>query len=388
MNRILLCGSILLGAFGCSSNDSNGVVTAPDAGLADASHVGDDASGNVDASSNDASPPVDAGPPLDNIAMNRELGRAFVEDLEGAKSPAAFAATLSRIISPDYIQHNPLVPPGRGGLAQFTGSLGQSFPDGHVTLRDVFASDSRVCARWTFAGTLTGAPFLGIAASGQKVEFDIEDEWTVKDGQLYEHWDQLDWTRGLVQLGVQGLPAPFVAVAGQPVNRGTDPSPGSTDPGTFARVGANRELGRAFVQDLENAQTTQAFMTTLIAVVSPGYIQHNPLLPPGRDGLATFLQSLKQSFPDGSATLRESFATTDRVVARWTFTGTLTGDPFLGITATGQKLEFDVIDFWTLSSGQLFEHWDELDWTRALVQLGVTGLPAPFVQAAAQPVNR
>ena len=365
MKRIFIFCALLLAPLGCSSNDTSA-----------------DDEGNGGNGGNHA------GLPLDNITTNRELGRAFVEDLEGAKSPTAFAATLARIISPDYIQHNPLVPPGRDGLAQFSGSLGQSFPDAHVTLRDVFASDSRVCARWTFAGTLTGAPFLGITAAGQNVEFDIQDEWTVKDGQLYEHWDQIDWTRGLVQLGVQGVPAPFVAVAGQPVNRGTDPANGSTDPGTFALVGANRELGRAFVEDLENAQTAQGFMTSLSTLISPRYIQHNPLVPPGRDGLATFLQALKKSFPDGSATLRESFATTDRVVARWTFTGRLTGDPFVGITATGQELEFDIMDFWTLSNGQLFEHWDELDWTRALVQLGVTGLPTPFVQAAARPVNR
>ena len=381
MKRIVLLGYLFLCQLGCSSDD-NVVASVGDAGTADAPRV------EPDASTNDATPPTDAGAPLDNIAANRELGRAFVEDLEGAKSSAAFAATLSRIISPDYIQHNPLLPPGRNGLAQFTASLAQSFPDAHVVLRDVFASDNRVCARWTFAGTLTGAPFLGIAASGQKVEFDIQDEWTVKDGQLYEHWDQLDWTRGLVQLGVKGLPAAFIGVAGQPSTRGADPSVGSTAPGTFAVVGANRELGRAFVQDLENAQTPEGFMTTLTTVISPGYIQHNPLVPPGRDGLATFSQSLQKSFPNARAILRESFATTDRVVARWTFTGTLTGDPFLGVAATSQKIEFDILDFWTVKDGQLFEHWDQLDWTRALVQLGVTGLPDAFAQAAALPVNR
>jgi predicted ester cyclase len=322
------------------------------------------------------------------IEANRELGRAFVEELENAKSPEAFSAVLTRIISPDYIQHNALLPPGRDGLAQFSSALGQSFPDARATLRDVFATADRVVARWTFSGTLTGKPFLGIAATGQKVDFDIIDAWSVKNGQLFEHWDRIDWARGLVQLGVTGLPSPFVGLAGQPVNRGVDPKSGSPELGTFALVGANRELGRAFVEDLENAQSAEGFTRALTSVVSPDYLQHNPLVPPGRDGLAAFLQSLRKSFADARPVLREAFASTDRVVARWTFTGTLTGDPFLGITARGQKLEFDILDVWTLKDGQLFEHWDSIDWTRALVQLGVTGLPAPFTSEAAQPVNR
>jgi hypothetical protein len=36
---------------------------------------------------------------------------------------------------------------------------------------------------------------------------------------LQEHWDQFDWPRGLIQLGVKGLPQPFVDVAAKPVSR-------------------------------------------------------------------------------------------------------------------------------------------------------------------------
>lgn len=36
---------------------------------------------------------------------------------------------------------------------------------------------------------------------------------------LQEHWAQFDWPRALIQLGQTGLPAPFVGIAGQPVDR-------------------------------------------------------------------------------------------------------------------------------------------------------------------------
>jgi predicted ester cyclase len=183
------------------------------------------------------------------------------------------------------------------------------------------------------------------------------------------------------------MPPAFVMVASLPISEGTE-GPGSTAPGTPELLAANQALGASFVNDLENAQTSDGFLQALTRVVSPGYIQHNLLVPPGRDGLASFSEGIKASFPDARATLREAWATTDRVAARWTFEGTLTGQPFLGIAATGQKVEFDIYDIWTVQSGQLFEHWDAIDWPRALVQLGVSGLPAAFVEDAAHPVNR
>lgn len=73
--------------------------------------------------------------------------------------------------------------------------------------------------RWTWTGTLTGAPFLGIEARGQRVDFDAIDVWTVRGGKLYEHWDQFDWTRGLTQLGTSSIPQPFIDVARRPADR-------------------------------------------------------------------------------------------------------------------------------------------------------------------------
>jgi predicted ester cyclase len=95
----------------------------------------------------------------------------------------------------------------------------QAMPDARFILHDVFATSERVVTRWTWTGTLTGPGFLGIAPAGQKVEFDVIDVWSVKGGQLYEHWDQFDWPRALIQLGVKGLPQPFIDVAARPVTR-------------------------------------------------------------------------------------------------------------------------------------------------------------------------
>jgi steroid delta-isomerase-like uncharacterized protein len=158
------------------------------------------------------------GPP-GTVAYNTWLGRTFSEVLLNERSQEERVRILNRIVATDYIQHNPLVPQGRQGLIDFIPVIYQSMPESRFILHDVFATTERVVTRWTWTGTLTGAPFLGIPARGQRVEFDVIDVWSVRNGQLYEHWDQFDWPRALIQLGVQGLPQPFVDVAARPVSR-------------------------------------------------------------------------------------------------------------------------------------------------------------------------
>jgi predicted SnoaL-like aldol condensation-catalyzing enzyme len=153
------------------------------------------------------------------VAYNTWLGRTFSEVLLNERSQARRIEILNRIVATDYIQHNPLVPEGRQGLIDFIPVIYQAMPDARFILRDVYATESRVVTRWTWTGTLTGEGFLGVAPTGQKLEFDVIDTWTVRDGQLYEHWDQFDWPRAFVQLGIQGLPQPFYAVAAQPYDR-------------------------------------------------------------------------------------------------------------------------------------------------------------------------
>jgi predicted ester cyclase len=160
-------------------------------------------------------PPAKPG----TVAYNTWLGRMFSDVMLNERSQDARVKILNRIVATQYIQHNPLVPQGRKGLIDFIPVIYQAMPDARFKMHDVLATKDRVLTRWTWTGTLTGPGFLGIEPKGQKVEFDVIDLWSVKDGQLYEHWDQFDWPRALIQLGVTGLPQPFVDVASRPVSR-------------------------------------------------------------------------------------------------------------------------------------------------------------------------
>ena len=93
-------------------------------------------------------------------------------------------------------------------------------PDAKFVLHDVFATEDRVVTRWTWTGTLTGDGFLGVAPARAEARVRRDrplDAWS--DGMLHEHWDQFDWPRAFVQLGVEGLPQPFYDVAAEPYDR-------------------------------------------------------------------------------------------------------------------------------------------------------------------------
>jgi steroid delta-isomerase-like uncharacterized protein len=157
--------------------------------------------------------------PQGSVAYNRWLGEMFNGVLFNTRDPAEQKRIADRIVHEGYIQHNRLVEHGRKGLLAFMPYLFTAMPDLRFVLHDVFATETRVVTRWTLTGTITGEGFLGVAPKGQKIEFDGIDIWTVKDGQLHEHWDQFDWPRVFVQLGLTELPKPFYGVAAQPYSR-------------------------------------------------------------------------------------------------------------------------------------------------------------------------
>lgn len=60
----------------------------------------------------------------------------------------------------------------------------------------------------------------------------------------------------------------------------------------------------------------------------------------------------------------------DRVVVRWTHTGTHVGE-FGGIPATGKTFTIDGIDIYRVADGKLCEHWHVIDQLAMLGQLGL-----------------
>jgi predicted ester cyclase len=66
----------------------------------------------------------------------------------------------------------------------------------------------------------------------------------------------------------------------------------------------------------------------------------------------------------------------DRVVVRWTNTGTHVGE-FFGAPPTGRAFRMAGIDIHRISDGKLAEHWHVVDQFALMLQLGLLALPEP-----------
>ncbi len=100
------------------------------------------------------------------------------------------------------------------------------------------------------------------------------------------------------------------------------------------------------------------------------YIQHNPLVPQGREGFRGFFQDAFRAVPDWKYGLKKIISAGDFVWVYGTYSGTQTGD-WLGIPATGKAFAFDAVDIFRLETGRLAEHWDVMDVYGLFKQLGV-----------------
>ncbi|GAC1423733.1 MAG: ester cyclase [Actinomycetota bacterium] len=114
---------------------------------------------------------------------------------------------------------------------------------------------------------------------------------------------------------------------------------------------------------------------SLSEFAATNYEEHDPL-PGQRAGLAG-LEDRVTILRTGLAarfTIEDVIAEGDRVVVRWTNSGTHVGE-FAGIPATGKSFTISGIDIYRVQDGKLAEHWHVVDQLSMLGQLGL--LPAP-----------
>jgi steroid delta-isomerase-like uncharacterized protein len=103
-------------------------------------------------------------------------------------------------------------------------------------------------------------------------------------------------------------------------------------------------------------------------VIAENYQQHNPLVKQGLIGIKEGAKWFESIFPDATATTDDIVVEGDKVVARFTWTGTHKGE-FFGIPATNKKVTWTGTDWWRVEDGKLAEHWDVVDWASLTQQL-------------------
>jgi steroid delta-isomerase-like uncharacterized protein len=106
-------------------------------------------------------------------------------------------------------------------------------------------------------------------------------------------------------------------------------------------------------------------------LVSTDYVEHDPLpgQGAGRDGaqdrFSIIISALAPHF-----TIEDVIAEEDRVVVRWTNSGTHIGE-FARIPPTGNTFRIAGIDIYRIQDGKLCEHWHVIDQLSMLGQLGL-----------------
>lgn len=123
---------------------------------------------------------------------------------------------------------------------------------------------------------------------------------------------------------------------------------------------------RRYHEEMNNGRNND-----LAAVLFTDHQMHDPQVPtaPGPQGMVDTV-SVHQAGVNGHWQIEEIFSTDDRVVVRWTGTGTHGGEGN-GIPATGKDIRVDAISIHRMAGGKIAATWEVWDTPGFLRQLGV-----------------
>lgn len=132
---------------------------------------------------------------------NKEVIRRLVTEVKNRSNPAAAA----ELVSPDYVHHfsfpGETLPPGPAGSGRVGEIFGIAFPEITVTLEILIADGEFVLER-SSVEALHAGEFLGIPATNRTVTWTENHLYRIVDGQIVEHWPELDIAGLLEQMEV------------------------------------------------------------------------------------------------------------------------------------------------------------------------------------------
>ncbi|MBW8796815.1 MAG: ester cyclase [Streptomyces sp.] len=130
-----------------------------------------------------------------NIAAQTAFGEAVVTgDLDA----------LDAIVAAGSTDHDPAPgqTPGPGGYKAMFGELRRAFPDLHLQVEHLIATDDELAFAYVISGTHLG-PLMGRPATGRKVSYrGMQISRFDGDGKLVERWGSSDELGMLRQLGL------------------------------------------------------------------------------------------------------------------------------------------------------------------------------------------
>lgn len=134
---------------------------------------------------------------------------------------------------------------------------------------------------------------------------------------------------------------------------------------------ANEAVVRRFYEQMNNERKNELAAELFTA----DHQMHDPQVPTpvGPAGMAATV-AVYQEGVDGHWQIEDLFSADDKVVVRWTGSGTHVGE-VNGIAPTGNKVRVDAISIHRLRDGKIAETWEVWDTLGFLQQVGA--VPAP-----------
>ncbi len=113
------------------------------------------------------------------------------------------------------------------------------------------------------------------------------------------------------------------------------------------------------------------------SIISPDVVFYAPTSPQpmhGFQGYTAILDMMRGAMPDVSWKAEEFIADDNKVMVRFTMTGTQT-NPFMGMPASGKKVCVTAMNIYELQDGKIIREHGLPDLFSMLIQLGA--IPAP-----------
>lgn len=135
-----------------------------------------------------------------------------------------------------------------------------------------------------------------------------------------------------------------------------------------AKLEELKAISRRSIEDIWNAGNTDA-VDDIYAADFVYHIVGSPEIH-GTEGFKQFVTMYLTAFPDLQFTIDDQIAEGDKVVTRWTATGTHNGE-LMGISPTGKSSTVMGISISRVAGGKIEEGWVNWDILGMLQQLGV-----------------
>ena len=137
-------------------------------------------------------------------------------------------------------------------------------------------------------------------------------------------------------------------------------------------VESNKAIARRFIQMWGDGN-----LDVIDELAAPSLVVRYPTIPQVIQGSREFrhvIAGFRSAFPDSALRVEEEIAGGEKVVLRWTFSGTHKGS-FLGVPATGKRVTWTGITIYRIVDGSVVEEQGEEDFVGFFRQVGLVREP-------------